>query len=448
MPCYAPVTTGRGKADFMHDVLVVGGGIAGLTAARDLAHEGYAVLVLEARDRLGGRTWWKRFGDTDHYTEMGGAWFDEGTQRDIAREIERYSLPTVLSPAGQAFRVSLGGRSLARSDQPVPQEVRPELDTALGHIVEQSRRVTFGSDLDSPDLHDLDISFSEFVAPYAGRRLVDEYLSMWAAFAFGCDPSAVSALQVLTWVAGYENTPWTLDDAPATKFAQGSASLVEALADDGGADIELSAPVASIVDAGNHVEVTTTGGETRAARFALLATPVNTWQDIELPVPAGSLKARYAEEGLAGHAVKLHALVDDVPEFLMASGWGGPLCWVSEQANFDGGRLLVGIGSDDSAIDGADPEQVQDAIRRLVPEATVRMCHSHNWSTDPYSKGTWTTYRPGQLSRYYSDFSVPHGRLYFAGSDLARGWAGFMDGAIESGAGAAAALDRRLREDR
>ncbi|MDE0137404.1 MAG: NAD(P)/FAD-dependent oxidoreductase [bacterium] len=430
-----------------HDVIVIGGGIAGLTAARDLVQGGHRVLVLEARDRLGGRTWWKRFGDTDHYTEMGGTWFDEGTQHNIAREIKRYSLPTVLSPAGQEFRVSLGGRSLARPDQPVPRDVRPDLDKALDHIVDQSRRVTFGSDLDSPDLHDLDIPFSEFIAPYTDQHLVAEYLSMWAAFAFGCDPSDVSALQVLTWVAGYDNTTWTLDDAPATKFAQGTESLVTALAEDGGADIGLSAPVASIADAGDHIAVTTTGGDTHRARFAVLATPVNTWEDIELPLPAGSPKRAFAAEGLAGHAVKLHALVDNVPEFLMASGWGGPLCWVSEQADFDGGRLLVGIGEDDSAIDGMDRAQVQQAIRQFAPEATVRKCHSHNWSTDPYAKGTWTTYRPGQLSRYYSDFSVPRGRLYFAGSDLARGWAGFMDGAIESGAETAATLSRRLRED-
>ena len=60
------------------------------------------------------------------------------------------------------------GRSLLTSDQPVPPDVRPDLDKALDHIVEQSRRVAFGSDLDGPDLRDRDTSFAEFVAPEPG----------------------------------------------------------------------------------------------------------------------------------------------------------------------------------------------------------------------------------------------------------------------------------------
>lgn len=430
----------------MHDVVVIGGGLAGLTAARDLGDSGYGVLVLEARDRLGGRTWYRRFADTDHWTEMGGTWFDEGTQRNIAREIERYSLSTVLSPAGRELRMTLSGRRLERGEQPVPANVRPVLDRALDFVVEQSHRVTFGSGLDHPDLSDLDIAFAEFIAPYASPAIIADYLGMWAGFAFGCLPHEVSALQVLTWVAGYDNTTWTLDDAPATKFAAGTKSLVDALANDSGADIQLSSPVACITEADDGVEVMTANGKSFKATYGLLATPINTWRDIDLPFPLDSLKAQFADEGQAGKAVKLHALVENVPEFLIGSGWGGALNWVSEQANFAGGRLLVGIGADASRIDLTDPSQVEEAIREFAPDATVRSCDGHDWTSDRFSKGTWTAFRPGQLSRFYSDFAVPFGRLHFAGSDIAQGWAGFMDGAIESGAAAAAAIGERFAE--
>ena len=84
-----------------NDVLVIGGGAAVLTAARDLARRGCGMLLFKARDRLGGRTWGKRFVGTEPLTEMGGIGFDEGTQFNIAREIERYSPRAVLSPASK-----------------------------------------------------------------------------------------------------------------------------------------------------------------------------------------------------------------------------------------------------------------------------------------------------------------------------------------------------------
>jgi monoamine oxidase len=109
-------------------------------------------------------------------------------------------------------------------------------------------------------------------------------------------------------------------------------------------------------------------------------------------------------------------------------------------------RLLVGIGCDASRLDPTDRGQVERAIRVFAPGAEVRACDGHDWTRDPYAKGTWAAYRPGQLGRWHADVRTPEGRLFFAGSDIAEGWAGFMDGAIESGAAVALAVAQRLRE--
>ena len=427
----------------IYDVVVIGGGIAGLTTARNLRQSGRSVLVLEARARLGGRTWYRRFADTDHLIEMGGTWFAEESQHNIAEEIRRYSLPTTLSPAGKELCTAFGGDLLTGEDFPVPVEVRPELDRALARIVEESRRVRFGENLDDPGLRDLDVAFSVFASPLWTSPVIGDYLAMWAGFAFGCLPQELSALHALTWVAGYRNEAWVLDAAPATKFGEGTSSLVNALAEDGAPEIAYETPVARIVEEAGRVLVTTQPGETHAARTAVLATPINTWSDIEVPA-LSSAKSRIAAEGQAGHGVKVWALTRNIPEYLIGSGWGDPLNWISEQTHFDGGRLLVGIGADASRLDPVNREQVEAAVRAFAPGAEVLKCDGHDWTTDRYAKGTWAAYRPGQLSSLYSVLAEPEGLLFFAGSDVARGWAGFMDGAIESGKLAAERVASRL----
>ena len=76
-----------------HDVIVVGGGFAGLRAARDLADAGRNVVLLEARDRLGGRTWTRPFAGDGPPVEVGGTWFTP-EQVEVPRELERYGLET------------------------------------------------------------------------------------------------------------------------------------------------------------------------------------------------------------------------------------------------------------------------------------------------------------------------------------------------------------------
>src|SRR5579871_3434163 len=101
-----------------HDVIVVGGGLAGLTATRDLGTAGRRVLLLEARDRLGGRAWVRRFAGTSMELDFGGTWVLPGDHPSIMAELDRYGIPTRATPPPDRFVNVLGGEPLAASEIP------------------------------------------------------------------------------------------------------------------------------------------------------------------------------------------------------------------------------------------------------------------------------------------------------------------------------------------
>ena len=95
--------------------------------------------------------------------------------------------------------------------------------------------------------------------------------------------------------------------------------------------------------------------------------------------------------------------------------------------------LLVCFGPSAAALDVTDHAAVRAAVRELAPEAEVVDVHAHDWAGDPYSRGTWSFMRPGQVHDAWSALRAPEGRVHFAGAHTALHWPSFMDGAIESG---------------
>jgi monoamine oxidase len=435
--------TASAESSIRYDVIVIGGGLAGLTAARDLRHAGKSVLVLEARDRLGGRTWYREFPGTGQKVEIGGTWFVKPCQPSIAAEIARYELPISQSPTGQSFRTSVGGQ-LRADGFPIPLEEVGDFERGVFEIIAGARRLEFGKPLDTQPVADLDIPFEEFLRCLALGQATHEYISSWVGFFFGCHPAEVSALHVLSWVAGFGNSVWAWYAAITDKFGKGTASLVEALAADGGADIRLSSPVQRVEQGAAGVTVTTREGETFAAASAVLAAPLNTWHDIAFEPELSEPKRQAASERQTGHATKVWALAENAPDHLVGVGWGGGLNWVSTEFVLPEGQLLVGFGTGPEMLDVTSSDDIRRAVERFAPEARIVATDAHDWNVDEFSQGTWMSYRPGQLMRFHSAFQEVEGRISFAGSDLALGWAGWMDGAIESGARAASQVVKLL----
>ena len=99
----------------------------------------------------------------------------------------------------------------------------------------------------------------------------------------------------------------------------------------------------------------------------------------------------------------------------------------------DGTQLQIGFGPDAERCDASDAAGVQSALDEILPGYELVAATAHDWLADEYARGTWATHRPGWYTRHHAEMRSPAGRVLLAGSDLANGWSGFIDGAIESG---------------
>jgi monoamine oxidase len=401
------------------DVLVIGGGFAGITAARDLAAAGRSVILLEARPRLGGRTWFRVFTAAGVPVELGGAWFSLARQPPLAEEVERYGVSVVPVPERRRRRWFTGG--VRRRGRPVPKREAEALRQALADIA--SRAGAAGSEDDVPA--------ADWLGDLGLPRATRDFVLGWAAFMSGADPTEISMLDVMALVAEGDGTPGSLADEIGERFEAGTVTLLEAIAADSAAEIRLGAPVVRVVQGDAGVMATLGDGTEVDAEAAVVAVPLNTLGTIEFEPPLDEGLSAPAAEGHPGRSRKLWLLADAAPEGLVCVGYGTPFNWLSWEGNVGDESLLVGF----AAQDVPDPEA---AASDYVPGIRILAVDSHDWLSDPWSRGTWLTGRPGWAARgALAGFARPHGRLFFTGSDVAQEHAGWIAGAIASGRAAA-----------
>ena len=126
-------------------------------------------------------------------------------------------------------------------------------------------------------------------------------------------------------------------------------------------------------------------------------------------------------------------LRESVESVLCMSAASEPLMFARYEAKLASGSLLGCYGAD-RAVLGDDPhDAAQRAIDLWLPGCTVDACWIHDWSDDEFSGETWRVPRPGQFTRFAAELERAEAGLVLAGSDCARGWTGFLDGAVESG---------------
>jgi pseudooxynicotine oxidase len=429
----------------MRDVIVIGGGFAGVTAAREAALGGADTLLLEARDRLGGRTWTHRWNDTD--IELGGGWV-HWHQPHVWSEVTRAGLAVEKGTDAQVSGWFVGDErrsgTLPERDAIAERgwnqfvaEVEDCLPLPHDPLFARDRLARIDGQTIAERLDELDLDEEE-------RDVLSAELE---SLAHGPLDEA-GAVSVLRWHAlSGGSLRLTQETGGRITFRDGTRSLVEAIAGKAPFESRLATPVAALTRRDGGVEVSTRAGETIPARLAILAVPLNALGGIEFDPPLSEGKQAAIELGQASRGVKIFIHARGEPIFQNAIKARHPFGYLDTEIVYpDGTQLLIGFGYDQEICDASDLAGVQRRLDEILPGYEALAATAHDWLADEFSRGTWAIHRPGWYTNYHAEMQRPEGPVLLAGSDLANGWAGFMDGAIESGlragAQALAALSR------
>lgn len=438
--------------DNHYDVIIVGAGFAGVTAARNLSQKGYRTIVLEGRDRIGGRTWYERRLGKD--LELGGTfihWF----QPHVWHETMRYNLEVEkLIDIHDAYWISGGEVHHGTEDDEfarMKQGMRllaKDAERYFPRPYEPFYNEEAVKEIDHLSLAD---GLREIKAD-VGQEIYDVLVAYWCAY-FSTDDLEVPALtQMYRWIAMSFNEWQIMEDIfELYKFKNGTKALLESILNDGRAELRLSTPVSRIEKTDEGHSVTTRNGEEFTANAVITAIPLNTINEIEFSPALAPEKHQFAEEKQTSvNGAKLWAKVQGpgITDTFRLTGPAYPVCSMHTQY-FDhetNEAIVMAYVANAQKLNVEDPEAVQELLRKWLPEIEVLESTGHNWSEDEFSLGSWCVLRTNQLTKYGKAVRQSEDGLYLAGSDYADGWAGFIDGAIESGSSTGERVDAYLQE--
>ncbi|MGR4010297.1 flavin monoamine oxidase family protein [Leucobacter sp. 1207-22] len=421
------------------DVVVIGAGFAGLVAARELSQAGHDVLLVEARDRIGGRTWTdERLG---HTLEMGANWV-HWVQPHVWAEMTRYNREITRSPkAEEAYWHDADGNPVQGTLEEFMALISPGQQLLIDDVrsaMPRGPEPTVG-EIQNLDALSIEDRMNQLGLDPAARAAND---SVWTGHV-NAPLSQVGLSSALRWVAATGGHWELMHEASATyRVVDGMRDFTAEIAKDVRGEIRLNTTVASITQtgagAGTGAVITTTDGERITARRVISTLPVNAIAEIEFSPALPKVWQRQNAERVASRGTKVWMRAEGhVPRFFAYASQHDPLSVLKAEFYCTDERgdytLLVGFGADHSKINLEDLADVQAAVNIFRPGLTITDVAAHDWMTDPLAQTTWMTHRPGQLTRDLVELQEPQGVLHFATTDNANLWGGFIDGAIESG---------------
>lgn len=442
------------------DAVVVGAGFAGLSAARELTRLGHDVVVLEGRDRVGGRSCTVTLAGTP--VDL-GATFVGPTQDAVRALATALGCPTVRTHSRGKNLIRWRGRVRSYRSTIPRLSILELLDVSRiqWRFERLCKQVPVVAPWTAPAAHHLDeLTLEAWLRSVHAGASTRDLMAIMSRVTWGCEPDAVSMLHAVRYVKAAGGIGRMLDvegGAQQERFPAGTQDLAIRMADKLGARVRVNAAVQRVVrDADGALSVLTADGSVRARRVIVAVAPAHRAGiafDPALPDgytalaphwPQGSLSKAYAAYptpfwragGCSGEA-----LSDEGPVFItfdVSPSDDGPgiLLGFTDAAAFDAltgeerrERALAGF----AALFGDDAKNPIDFV-------------DHRWGTEEFAPGGPTAaVPPGSWTRYGHCLRAPVGGIHWAGTETADEWTGFLDGAVRSGLRAAAEVHAALR---
>ncbi|HEU4628554.1 MAG TPA: NAD(P)/FAD-dependent oxidoreductase [Gemmatimonadaceae bacterium] len=445
-------------------VVIVGAGIAGLTAAHRLRQAGVPARVFEAQSRVGGRMYSLRGHFPDgQVVELGGELIDTGHERIRALAAELDIALDDLATDDPALAHDVwwfGGQRRTDAEvvtafRPIAAAIERDLSTLQG-----DGDVTYDAPKGGETLDRL--SIAQWLDRAGASGWIRTLLEVGYTTEFGLEPGEQSALNLLTMI-GTEPDEFRIFGESDERFhvREGNDRIPLALAERLSGAIETGHVLEAVTGSGGGYVCTFRRGAATVdvpADQVLLAIPFTLLREVSLrgiALPPAKRRA-IAELGYGTNAKLMIGFTErvwrtrhgsngstlaDLPYQLtwetsrLQSGASGVL------TNFTGGRHGISLGSgtaaEQAALTTRDLERVFPGVQAARASATEARFH---WPSFPWTKGSYASYRPGQWTALRGAEGEPVGNLHFAGEHCSLAAQGFMEGGCETGERAAEAI--------
>jgi monoamine oxidase len=447
------------------DCVVVGAGFSGVAAATALHREGLEVMVLEARERVGGRTRTDRL-DDGTVLDLGGQWIGASHHR-LKRLGRSHGAETFEQHAEGSTLIRVGGETI-RARGRVPFGLGPvtlvSLGAALLRLDRMARRVPVGEPWSAPharrwDTQTLESWIERNPLTPSARAVCRSLLTG----IFAADPAEVSLLHALVYIhagEGLDSLTGTAGGAQDSCFTAGMQALAESAARPLGESVRLGQAVRRIRQDGERVLVESDALVVDCERV-IVAIPPALAGRIDYSPPMPGVRDQLTQRLPQGSAIKCIGVYER--PFWRSEGHSGLVLDTEGPVSMviDGstpgrpGGVLIGFLEGGQARRAALLSQedrraeVLDCFARHFGSAALGPRHyrDQDWSAEPFTRGCYAGFLPpGIWTSYGRALREPIGRIHWAATETATEWMGYVEGALEAGERAAReVLDARVR---